>query len=111
MLPSRRSCKGHRTRHNAQQFATVEVDSTFYGCPAASTVNNWAARTPEDFILCQNFRRRHLQRPLPAKREMAVTDPLTAYSLFRKTRNLRVEDLSRGRRAYILLGLIVSPSA
>jgi uncharacterized protein YecE (DUF72 family) len=34
----------------ATQFATVEVDSTFYGCPAVTTVNNWAARTPEDFI-------------------------------------------------------------
>ena len=34
----------------ATQFATVEVDSTFYGCPSAATVNNWAARTPEDFI-------------------------------------------------------------
>src|SRR6267378_4925783 len=34
----------------ASQFKTVEVDSTFYGCPSASTVNNWAARTPEDFI-------------------------------------------------------------
>jgi uncharacterized protein YecE (DUF72 family) len=34
----------------ASQFATVEVDSTFYGCPSASTVNNWSARTPEDFI-------------------------------------------------------------
>jgi uncharacterized protein YecE (DUF72 family) len=34
----------------ATQFATVEVDSTFYGCPSASTVNNWSARTPEDFI-------------------------------------------------------------
>jgi len=34
----------------ATQFATVEVDSTFYGCPSASTVNNWYARTPEDFI-------------------------------------------------------------
>lgn len=32
------------------QFATVEVDSTFYGCPSATTVNNWSARTPEDFI-------------------------------------------------------------
>jgi uncharacterized protein DUF72 len=32
------------------QFAPVEVDSTFYGCPSARTVNNWAARTPEDFI-------------------------------------------------------------
>jgi uncharacterized protein YecE (DUF72 family) len=34
----------------ASQFQTVEIDSTFYGCPAASTVNNWATRTPEDFV-------------------------------------------------------------
>jgi len=34
----------------ANKFATVEVDSTFYGCPSANTVSNWAARTPEDFI-------------------------------------------------------------
>ena len=34
----------------AMQFATVEGDSTFYGCPSARTVNNWAARTPEDFL-------------------------------------------------------------
>ncbi len=34
----------------ATQFATVEVDSTFYGCPSATSVNNWNARTPEDFI-------------------------------------------------------------
>ena len=34
----------------ATQFATVEVDSTFYGCPSPNTVNNWSARTPEDFI-------------------------------------------------------------
>src|SRR5882762_5052169 len=34
----------------ATQFSTVEVDSTFYGCPSANTVNNWADRTPEDFI-------------------------------------------------------------
>ena len=32
------------------QFPTVEVDSTFYGCPSASTVSNWSARTPDDFI-------------------------------------------------------------
>jgi len=36
----------------ATQFATVEVDSTFYGCPSARTVNNWFARTPEDFLFC-----------------------------------------------------------
>jgi uncharacterized protein YecE (DUF72 family) len=36
----------------ATQFATVEVDSTFYGCPSPSTVSNWAGRTPEDFLIC-----------------------------------------------------------
>ena len=34
----------------AEHFHTVEVDSTFYGCPTARTVSNWAARTPEGFI-------------------------------------------------------------
>jgi len=34
----------------AEQFHTVEVDSTFYGCPTARTVNNWGARTPQGFI-------------------------------------------------------------
>ena len=34
----------------AEHFHTVEVDSTFYGCPSARTVNNWAARTPEGFV-------------------------------------------------------------
>jgi len=36
----------------ATQFGTVEVDSTFYGCPSPTTVSNWSARTPEDFIFC-----------------------------------------------------------
>jgi len=36
----------------ANQFQTVEADSTFYGCPSASTVSNWSARTPEDFLFC-----------------------------------------------------------
>jgi uncharacterized protein YecE (DUF72 family) len=34
----------------ATQFNTVEVDSTFYRTPAASTVEGWAKKTPEDFI-------------------------------------------------------------
>jgi uncharacterized protein YecE (DUF72 family) len=36
----------------AKQFATVEIDSTFYGCPSPRTVNSWSARTPGDFIFC-----------------------------------------------------------
>jgi hypothetical protein len=35
----------------SEHFHTVEVDSTFYGCPSARTVNNWDARTPQGFIL------------------------------------------------------------
>ena len=34
----------------AEHFHTVEVDSTFYACPTARTVSNWAARTPGGFI-------------------------------------------------------------
>jgi uncharacterized protein YecE (DUF72 family) len=38
--------------HYATQFVTVEIDSTFYGCPSASTVSKWSSRTPEDFLFC-----------------------------------------------------------
>jgi uncharacterized protein YecE (DUF72 family) len=34
----------------AERFHTVEVDSTFYACPAERTVENWNARTPEGFV-------------------------------------------------------------
>jgi uncharacterized protein YecE (DUF72 family) len=34
----------------AEHFHTVEVDSTFYGCPTARTVNNWGACTPDGFL-------------------------------------------------------------
>jgi len=34
----------------ATKFETVEVDSTFYRTPAASTVSGWARKTPEHFI-------------------------------------------------------------
>jgi uncharacterized protein YecE (DUF72 family) len=34
----------------ADHFETVEVDSTFYGCPSAQTVSGWAAKTPAGFV-------------------------------------------------------------
>jgi uncharacterized protein YecE (DUF72 family) len=34
----------------SEQFHTVEVDSTFYACPTARTVENWNARTPDGFV-------------------------------------------------------------
>jgi uncharacterized protein YecE (DUF72 family) len=37
--------------HYAQQFATVEVDNTFYRLPEAETFGAWASRTPADFTV------------------------------------------------------------
>jgi uncharacterized protein YecE (DUF72 family) len=38
-----------RLRYYAQQFDTVEVDSSFYGLPTPATSKIWAARTPPGF--------------------------------------------------------------
>ncbi len=37
-------------RTYARAFDTVEVDSTFYAVPPASTIRGWASRTPERFV-------------------------------------------------------------
>lgn len=37
-------------RYYATKFNTVEVDSTFYATPAASTVKGWYERTPAGFL-------------------------------------------------------------
>jgi hypothetical protein len=34
----------------ATKFKTVEIDSTYYGPPSASTVMGWRDKTPSDFI-------------------------------------------------------------
>jgi len=36
-------------RAYAQEFATVEIDSTFYGTPSPERVRKWAATVPEGF--------------------------------------------------------------
>ncbi len=38
-----------RLRYYAEQFDTVEIDSTFYRLPEAHTVAKWAERTPDGF--------------------------------------------------------------
>ena len=35
----------------ATKFQAVEIDSTFYAAPAASTVTRWRDRTPEGFVI------------------------------------------------------------
>lgn len=37
-------------RYYSSQFQTVEIDSTFHGTSAASTVTSWNEKTPGDFI-------------------------------------------------------------
>jgi uncharacterized protein YecE (DUF72 family) len=34
----------------ATRFKTVEIDSTYYGTPSASTVKSWEGKTPPDFV-------------------------------------------------------------
>ena len=34
----------------ANKFQTVEIDSTYYGTPSASTVTSWYKKTPPDFV-------------------------------------------------------------
>jgi uncharacterized protein YecE (DUF72 family) len=65
----------------ATQFATVEVDSTFYGCPSPSTVNNWAARTPEDFIFSVKI-------PQVVTHEKALVDCDSEFEEFVKTMDI-----------------------
>jgi uncharacterized protein YecE (DUF72 family) len=67
--------------HYATQFATVEVDSTFYGCPSASTVNNWSARTPEDFLFCVKI-------PQVITHDKALVDCDSEFEEFVKTMDL-----------------------
>src|SRR5882762_6766779 len=62
----------------ATQFATVEADSTFYGCPSPRTVNNWAARTPEDFIFAVKI-------PQVVTHEKALVDCDSEFEEFVKT--------------------------
>ena len=65
----------------AQQFATVEVDSTFYGCPSARTVDNWAARTPEGFIFS-------VKVPQVITNERALVDCDSEFEEFVKTMDI-----------------------
>jgi uncharacterized protein YecE (DUF72 family) len=65
----------------ATQFATVEVDSTFYGCPSARTVSNWAVRTPEDFIFS-------VKVPQVITHEKALVDCDSEFEEFVKTMDI-----------------------
>lgn len=50
--------------HYADRFATVEVNNTFYRLPERSTFEEWAARTPADFVFAMKASRflTHIRR-------------------------------------------------
>jgi uncharacterized protein YecE (DUF72 family) len=61
--------------HYAAEFATVEVNNTFYRLPERSTFEEWAARTPADFIFAMKASRylthiRRLKEPVEPVRRM-----------------------------------------
>jgi len=58
-----------------------QQDSTFYGCPSARTVNNWAARTPDDFIFA-------VKVPQIITHEKALVDCDSEFEEFVKTMDI-----------------------
>lgn len=46
LLPKRRWLE-----HHAERFATVEVNNAFYRLPARTVFEDWAARTPADYVV------------------------------------------------------------
>lgn len=48
---------GGRLAEYARHFATVEIDSTFYGTPRRSTVERWRATVPRGFLFAAKFPR------------------------------------------------------
>jgi len=65
----------------AEHYHTVEVDSTFYACPPARTVSNWAARTPENFIFS-------VKVPQSITHEKVLVDCDAEFDEFLKTMDL-----------------------
>jgi uncharacterized protein YecE (DUF72 family) len=48
---------GSRLAEYVKHFATVEIDSTFYGTPKVSTVERWRQIAPEGFLYAAKFPR------------------------------------------------------
>ena len=46
---------GSRLAEYVKRFATVEIDSTFYGTPRRSTVEKWREIVPEGFLFAAKF--------------------------------------------------------
>jgi len=65
----------------AKHFDTVEVDSTFYRTPSPAMVRNWAARTPDGFLVAAKF-------PQVITHERVLVDCASEVSEFLKAMDL-----------------------
>jgi len=65
----------------AKHFDTVEVDSTFYRTPSPAMVRNWAARTPDGFLVAAKF-------PQVITHEKVLVDCASEVSEFLKAMDL-----------------------
>ncbi len=70
----------------ATKFDTVEVDSTFYRAPSASTVEGWARKTPENFIFA-------VKVPQSITHEKILADCDAEFTQFVKTMEILGEKL------------------
>jgi uncharacterized protein YecE (DUF72 family) len=67
----------------SRAFASVEVDSTFYGVPAPSTFESWYERTPNDFVFS-------LKLPQEVTHEQRLRDSLgISDTFYERARSLR----------------------
>lgn len=70
----------------ASQFQSVEINSTFYHLPSASSVQNWYQRTPDDFVFAVKLYRflTHTKKMVcDAEFERLLTDFFSAVSHLR----------------------------
>ena len=55
-----------RLRYYASQFPLVEVDSSYYATPLPVTTQQWAERTPDEFVFNDKSSKSDLLRSIPS---------------------------------------------
>jgi uncharacterized protein YecE (DUF72 family) len=63
---------GERLAYYAEQFDTVELDSTYYRLPVESMASRWAEQTPDDFVM--HVKAFGVMTRHPVKKEQLPTD-------------------------------------
>jgi uncharacterized protein YecE (DUF72 family) len=66
--------KARWLEHYASRFATIEVNNSFYRLPEARAFADWAARTPDDFVIAVKMSRylTHVRRLKDPKEPVAL---------------------------------------